>query len=256
MLDGLAQPIPQISIHGRIISSSQRSWIGIKHSIISLISLGAHHLYSSSESKSEIPCIFASQSAKSAALLIDLVFKFSVFLYSYFSPLSFFSRHSDQSFTHHGQASLGLVRVVQSSHLARRPSGSHQQEAVARNHQGSQPTLIYHLSSIHPKNTVSTRNYHQVNISVEIYFFLGENSTIFDTEYWIWDELEFIMNPWETFSSVYFFALIFKSSIISSLKNEISALSLQDIVVKLIWRHMFIYFDDFFTKKPLLQSGM
>ena len=79
MLDGLAQPIPQISIHGRIISSSQRSWIGIKHSIISLISLGAHHLYSSSESKSEIPCIFASQSAKSAALLIDLVFKFSVF---------------------------------------------------------------------------------------------------------------------------------------------------------------------------------
>ena len=158
MLDGLAQPIPQISIHGRIISSSQRSWIGIKHSIISLISLGAHHLYSSSESKSEIPCIFASQSAKSAALLIDLVFKSSVFLYSYFSPLSFFSRHSDQSFTHHGQASLGLVRVVQSSHLARRPSGSHQQEAVARNHQGSQPTLIYHLSSIHPKNTVSYSN--------------------------------------------------------------------------------------------------
>ena len=85
--------------------------------------------------------------------------------------LSFFSRHSDQSFTHHGQASLGLVRVVQSSHRARRPSGSHQQEAVARNHQGSQPTLIYHISSIHPKNTVSTRNYRKVNIFVEIYFF-------------------------------------------------------------------------------------
>ena len=72
-----------------------------------------------------------------------------------FCSLFYHSRHSYQPFAHHGQASLGPVRVIQSSPGSRGSRRSHQQEAVARSHQGSWPTLIYHISSIHPENTVS-----------------------------------------------------------------------------------------------------
>ena len=70
----------------------------------------------------------------------------------------FIFRHPDQPTSHHGEAGLGLVRAVQSSHRSRRPRRGHQQEAVAGDHQGTQPAIIHNLGGVYTKDTVSLKN--------------------------------------------------------------------------------------------------
>lgn len=54
----------------------------------------------------------------------------------------------------HGEADPGPVRAVQAGRVEGRPGGGHQQEAVARDHQGPQPPLLHHQRRLHPQNTV------------------------------------------------------------------------------------------------------
>ena len=68
--------------------------------------------------------------------------------------ISFF-RNPHQPSAHHGQTGVGPVRVVQPSHGTRWARRSHQQEAVAGDHQGPQPALLHHLRRLHPEDAVS-----------------------------------------------------------------------------------------------------
>ena len=72
----------------------------------------------------------------------------------YFSYCLYFSRYAYKPPAHHGQASFGSVRALQSSHGSRGPRGGDQQEAMARDHQGSKPAKFHNFSCIHFKNTV------------------------------------------------------------------------------------------------------
>lgn len=78
-----------------------------------------------------------------------------------FTRKLFHFRHSDQQTAHHGQTSVGLVRVVQPSRGPRRPGRSHQQETLARSHQRPGIAFLHHVGGLHLKDAI-----HQIPVSV------------------------------------------------------------------------------------------
>ena len=64
-------------------------------------------------------------------------------------------RHTGEPYPDHGKADAGPVRAVPSGRVQGRTGRGDQQEAVERDHQGTQPALLYHQRSLHPPHPVS-----------------------------------------------------------------------------------------------------